>query len=963
MYIRGMYLRYHDSMPSRFVLLALASVLATVLVAPIAPLAHAQQATPADVRRAGLETRNRLFNDGYLAHVEAVNIGPTVMSGRVVDIDANPADPTHFLVAYATGGLWYTANNGQSFTPLFDEQSVLVLGDIAADWERGVIWVGTGENNASRSSYAGDGLYVSRDWGASWEHKGLAATHRTGRIVLHPSNPDVLWVAAAGALYSNGPDRGVYRSDDGGMTWEKTLFVSDRTGAIDLVMDPAHPDVLYATMWERERSAWNFVESGAGSGIHQSTDAGRTWTLLSTEASGFPTGDGVGRIGLDIQGDILYASLDNQNRRPDEDDDDAETDGLTRDDLRTMTRDAFIALPDSAIKGYLTAERFPREYDADTVRRMVQDGDIAPVALVEYVEDANAALFDTPVIGLEVYRSDDAGRTWKRTHEDYLDGVYNSYGYYFGEVRVAPDNADQVYAMGVPIIRSDDGGATWKSIGAAHVHADHHALWLNPSRPGHIINGNDGGLNISYDAGDTWMKANIPAVGQFYAIQVDNAESYRVYGGLQDNGTWVGPHDYQASYRWFDVGDYPYDRLGGGDGMQVEVDTRTNEVVYSGSQFGFYSRQDRSTGERASIRPRHKLGERPLRMNWQTPIHLSRHNQDILYYGANRLYRSMNRGENLEPISPDLTNGGRPGDVPFGTLATIDESPLRFGLLYTGSDDGLVHVTRDGGVTWTRIDAGLPQELWVSRVEASAFAESRVYVTLNGYRNDHFDAYVYRSDDYGTTWTRIGTDLPAEPVNVIVEDPANEDILYVGTDHAAYVSLDRGASFMGLSAAMPNAPVHDVKVQARDKDLLIGTHGRSIFRVDITELQQLDAEMLEQPVHLFDVADVRVSSSWGRQFAVYSEPNEPSVDIPVFARQAGEATLQVLGKDDEVVAERDVTLGRGLQTITYDLASDEPIGDAKVADNGRTYLVVGTYTLRVMLPNGAEASSSLDITK
>lgn len=935
----------------------------TVLLALIVPVAHAQQATPADIRREGVEIRNRLFDDGYLAHVEAVNIGPTVMSGRVVDIDANPADPTHFLVAYATGGLWYTSNNGQSFTPLFDEESVLVLGDIAADWERGVIWVGTGENNASRSSYAGDGVYVSRDWGASWEHAGLAATHRTGRIVLHPSNPDVVWVAAAGALYSNNPDRGVYRTGDGGATWEKTLFVNDRTGAIDLVMDPGQPDVLYASMWERERSAWDFVESGAGSGIHQSTDGGRTWTLLSTADSGFPTGQGVGRIGLDIHGDVLYASLDNQYRRPEEDDDDDEEEGLTRDDLRIMTRDAFIALPDSTIEGYLTAERFPKEYDVNTVLRMVQDGDIEPVALVEYVEDANAALFNTPVIGLEVYRSDNAGRTWRRTHEDYLDGVYNSYGYYFGEVRVASDNPDQIYAMGVPIIRSDDAGATWKSIDAAHVHADHHALWLNPSRPGHIINGNDGGLNISYDAGDTWMKANIPAVGQFYAIQVDNAESYRVYGGLQDNGTWVGPHDYQASYRWFDVGDYPYDRLGGGDGMQVEVDTRTNEVVYSGSQFGFYSRQDRSTGERASIRPRHKLGERPLRMNWQTPIHLSRHNQDILYYGANGLYRSMNRGDDMEPISPDLTAGGKPGDVPFGTLATIDESPLRFGVLYAGSDDGLVHVTRDGGVTWTRIDAGLPQNLWVSRVEASAFSESRVYVTLNGYRNDHFDAYVYRSNDFGASWTRIGTDLPVEPVNVIVEDPENEDILYVGTDHAAYVSLDRGASFMGLSAAMPNAPVHDMKVQAREKDLLIGTHGRSIFRVDIAQLQQLDGEMLEQPVHVFDVVDVRVSSNWGRQAAVYSEPNEPSVDIPVFASQAGEASLEVLDGDGTVVAEREVTLGRGLQTVAYDLASDEPIGKAKVADNGRSYLVVGTYTVRVVLPSGPDASASLKITK
>ncbi len=949
--------------------------------------------TPAEDRLSAKDVREGLFSNGLLAHVPARNVGPTIQSGRIVDIEANPERPSHFLAAYASGGLWYTENNGQSFRPLFDQEAVMTIGDIAADWERGTIWVGTGENNSSRSSYAGTGLYVSHDWGASWEHRGLAATHRTGRIVLHPSDPDIVWVAAAGALYSNGPDRGVYRTEDGGRTWEKTLYVDRVTGAIDLALHPENPDVLFATMWERDRRAWNFVESGSGSGMYRSDDGGRSWTLVSTENSGLPTGEGVGRIGLDISRsnpDVMYASIDNQNRRPEDEEDGVDAEGgVTRDDLRSMTRRAFLALPDSTIKNYLTAERFPAKYDAEAVRGMVERREIEPLALVEYVEDANSLLFDTPVIGLEVYRSGDGGATWRRTHNDFLDGVYNSYGYYFGEVRVAPDNEDEVYALGVPILRSGDGGTTWKSVGGANVHSDHQALWMNPSLPGHIIGGNDGGLNMSYDAGETWSVLNVPPVGQFYAIQVDMATPYNVYGGLQDNGTWRGPSTYVTNSRWLVSGEYPYDRIGGGDGMQVEVDTRTNEVVYSGSQFGFYSRQDLASGERQSIRPRHDLGERPLRMNWQTPIHLSRHNQDILYYGANRLFRSMNRGQDLAPISPDLTRGGLKGDVPYGTLATIDESPLRFGLLYTGSDDGLIHVSRDGGVTWQRIDEDLPEELWVSRVEASAHAEGRVYAALNGYRWDHFDAYVYASDDYGASWKRIGADLPAEPVNVVLEDPSNEDVLYVGTDHAVYVSLDRGLTFMGLAADMPKVPVHDLKVQSRDEELVIGTHGRSLFVAPTRHLVQLTPEMRSRPVHIFDMDDVQHSDRWGQQFATWSDAFEPSVTIAVFARDAaggsagagggaddggareGTARLVVLDADGAEVHAEDIALGRGLNYVEYDLSAGGEAGSlagtalegAEPADNDKTYLTPGAWTVRIELPGGESAETELNVTK
>ncbi len=935
-------------------------------------------ATTVAVRDAGVQRRADLEKKSLVATVPVRSIGPTVMSGRIVDIDASPLDPTHMYIAYASGGLWESTNNGQSFTPVFDNQNVMTIGDIAVDWAHGgTIWVGTGENNSSRSSYAGDGMYRSDDGGKTWSRMGLEATERIGRIVLHPEDPDILWVAALGHLYSPNEERGVYRSEDGGKTWTRTLFVDENSGAIDLVIDPDHPDILYAATWQRARRAWNFVESGTGSGIFKSVDSGKTWTRLDTGTSGLPTGDGLGRVGLDIfPGDssVLYAVIDNQNRRPEENAEE-DGDGLTRDDFRSMSREAFLNVDPERIGDYLKAERFPKKYTVEVVTEKVRSGEITPLDLVAFVEDANAQLFDTNVIGAEVYRSDDAGATWKRTHEGYLDSVYNSYGYYFGQIRVAPDNADQIYIHGVPILRSDDGGKTFTSVGERHVHSDHHALWIDPNASSHILNGNDGGLNISYDSGETWVKANTPSVGQFYAVQVDDADPYNVYGGLQDNGVWVGPHTYRASYSWYASGDYPYDFLAGGDGMQVEVDTRTNDIIYTGSQFGFYTRINRTTGKRISIRPRHELGDRPLRFNWQVPIHLSRHNQDILYYGANRLFRSMNQGKSFEAISEDLTHGGQPGDVPYGTLATIDESPLQFGLIYTGSDDGYVYVTEDSGHEWTRISDTLPQNLWISRVEASAHEKSRVYVSLNGYRWDDFSSYVYRSDDFGKTWLRIGKDLPAEPVNVITEDPENENLLYVGTDHGLYASLDGGESFGLMSSALPGAPVHDLKIQATAHDLVIGTHGRSLYLADVAPVEALTDELQAEPVHVFDIPVQSYNSSWGRKRAVWSTASVPDVSIVFFAGTPGEARIVISSEDGEVLKTMTQEVSRGLNYVSYDLSIDPEAGERmasdlgegdegeierKPADNGVWYLSPGEYRMRVSL-GGETDETGLEI--
>jgi photosystem II stability/assembly factor-like uncharacterized protein len=952
------------------------SILSLVVVALTALPANAQQmtsdvvATSPMVRAASAARSAAMDASSVVKNVPFRNIGPTVMSGRVVDIDAWAQDPTHFFVAYASGGLWRTRNNGVSFDPVFDNQDVMTIGDIAVDWSaypqhEPTVWVGTGENNSSRSSYAGNGVYSSTDGGGTWTHHGLDGTQRTGRILLHPTDPNTVYVGALGPLYHASDDRGFYKTTDGGETWQKTLFVDANTGVIDLVADPGNPDVMYAATWHRERRSWNFVEGGGGSGIYRTDDGGDSWAKITGEGSGFPDGKGVGRIGLAIYNDdpsIMYALLDNYFRRPVDGD---EEEGLTRDALRTMSSKDFLALDEADIEMYLDSNNFPREYNLRRVRGMVRDGEIEPVALVEFVEDANSLLFETNVIGAQVYRSNDAGATWTRTHEDYLDGLYSSYGYYFGEIRVAPDTPDRIYIMGVPILKSEDAGASWSNIGGGGVHSDHQAMWVNPNRVGHIINGNDGGLNVSWDDGENWLKLNTPPVGQFYSVQIDAAEPYNVYGGLQDNGVWFGPSSYTANSGWYGRGQYPYRSIAGGDGMQVEVDTRDNTTVYTGSQFGAYSRINTEAGGRLSVRPPNKLGEPRLRFNWQVPIHLSRHNQDILYYGSNQLHRSMQQGADMKAISPDLTKGGRKGDVPFGTLATIDESPLQFGLLYTGSDDGYVHVSRDGGTSWTRISDDLPQDLWVSRVEASNHKVARVFVTLNGYRWDHFDAYVYVSEDFGATWTRIDGGLPGEPVNVIVEDPEVEDLLYVGTDQGLYVSLDGGATWDAFAGGLPGAPVHDLKVHQEAKDLVVGTHGRSVYIGSVAELQELTPEIRESELHLFTLADVSQSANWGRQFSRFSPANEPSTEFGLWAGSGRAGTLRIRSEEGEAVYEDAITLDRGLNYLTYDLSATSPAGlpgEPEEADNGKTYLTTGEYKVEITA-GGATSTGALKITE
>jgi len=820
-----------------------------ILLLVIVNSAQAQvKPSTATERLNGLQKRKLLEQDTMLNSIKFRNVGPSIMSGRVTDVDVNPNDPTEFYVAYATGGLWYTKNNGQSLVPVFDKENAFGIGDIAVNWKEGVIWVGTGESNSSRSSYSGLGVYKSMDKGKTWEYLGLPESQHIGKIILHPTDNNIAWVAVLGHLYSPNKERGVYKTTDGGKSWKQTLFVDENTGAADMDINPKNPDELYASVWYRTRRAWNFEESGKTSGIYKSTDAGNTWKPVTAAGSGFPSGDGLGRIGLAVfakNPNIIYATLDNQGHRPDTAVKKADTNYVLK-NFKDLTKESFAALDNNKLDSFLVNNNFKEKYTAATVKELVRTDKIKPTEIYNYLFDANTALFETPIIGCEVYRSDDAGLTWHKVNSKGLD-LYNTYGYYFGKISVSTSNEDKIVVSGFDLLLSTDGGKTFKETDNDATHADWHGCWINPNKDSHWVAYNDGGCNVTYDNGEHWFKANTPSVGQFYKIAVDEAKPYNIYGGLQDNGTWFGPSTTKNIDQWDYEGVYPWKQIGGGDGMQVAIDTRDNKTAYSGSQFGFYGRRSTDGGKRMFIYPRPDLGEAKYRFNWQTPIWLSKHNQDVFYYATNRFHRSLQKGENLEPLSPDLTNGGREGDVPFGTSTTLAESPMKFGLIYVGTDDGNIQVSKDAGYTWTKVSGSLPktvQGMYVSRVAPSAFKEGRVYASLNGYRNDHFGAYLFVSEDYGTTWTSLGNDLPMEPINVVAEDPKKENIIYVGTDNGLYASFNMGKTFMILDNNLPRVPVHDIVIQQRENELVVGTHGRSVYIAKLKELHKLYDKMM-----------------------------------------------------------------------------------------------------------------------
>lgn len=758
----------------------------------------AQERMSATERLARFDDHQRKVAESPFRSLTWQHLGPTNISGRVTDVAvAEPRGETYTMyVGAAAGGVWKTTNEGVTWENVFEDEITASIGDVAiAPSDANQVWVGTGEANLFRSSHAGAGVYRSTDGGHTWAHRGLTETHTIGRVVVHPTNPEIVWVAAGGHAYRDNPERGVFKTTDGGRTWEKVLYVDERTGAIDLVIHPADPTTLYAATWQRRRAKFNdprnepaFTGSDVpytGSGVWKSTDGGVTWTSIN---QGLPEARFRGRIGIDLarsQPETLYAYVDN----------------------------------------YEIARQRPGG-----------------------ARDSYGRPRGGVIRGATIYRSDDGGGSWRRTSQQsrYMEGLGGTYGWVFGQIRVDPNDPDRIYVLGIHLNVSDDGGRTFRRVGGMHV--DHHGLYIDPNNSDYLVDNNDGGAYVSYDGGEQWrFFTDIPVV-TFFNVNYDMGEPFRVYGSVQDHGSYSGVVDLSRGRQA--IPPVAWQDAPGGEGSHHAIDPRDPNTVYSAGFYGSLSRTDLSTGTTRFIAPLPEPGAPPLRGQWLAHFILSPHDPNTIYHGMNYVFRSTNRGDDWERISPDLSHDdpSRVGDIPFQTVVALSESPVTAGLLYAGTDDGRVHVMRGPDEPWVDISAGLQRDRFTSEVVASAYDEATVYVTQNGRRSDDFAPYVWRSTDHGATWSSLARDVPVGPVNILREDPKNPDILYLGTDVGVYVSLDRGERWHALATGMPSTFVHDLVIHPRDDVMVAATHGQGMFALDVRPLQKLTPAAIDSLV-------------------------------------------------------------------------------------------------------------------
>lgn len=871
----------------------------------LAGQAHAQrQPTSATVPANATRLVAGVPDSAVLAELRFRSIGPAVMSGRVSDIAvpsaSRPGDRLGKImyIAAAAGGVWKTTNGGATWSPLFDAQRVSSIGAVAvAPTDGNILWVGSGESNNLRSSSWGDGIYKSTDGGKTWTHMGLRKSQHIARVLIHPTNADIVYVAAMGPLWAGGGERGLFKTTDGGRTWKNLKQLGEYTGFTDVTFDPTNPDIVYAASYQRDRRAYSFVAGGPESGIWKSTDGGDNWTQLT---AGLPTGD-KGRIGISVS--------------------------------RSMPHRIYATV---------------------------------------HAEDGG------------IFRSDDAGATWTRT------STLTSIPWFFGQIRADPNIPDRVYFLGVQLMVSDDAGRTFRAI-ANNTHADHHAMWIDPNDSDHLVIGNDGGLYMSEDKGATWdFAVNLP-ISTFYAINVDQREPYYwVYGGLQDNGTWGAPVQTRTRTG---VTNMDWLRAGGGDGFYPAIDPTDHNIVYLESQNGALSRFDYATQESKPIRPSAD-GER-LRYNWSAPLLISPHANTTLYFAAHYVFRSTDRGDSWTKVSPDLTRGldretlpimgftgpgglGRhDGTADFGNIATLSESPRVKGLLYTGSDDGVVAVTRDGGANWTKIEKfpGVPDLTHVSRVVASAHHDGTVYATFDGHRSNDFKPYVLKSTDYGRTWTSIAANLPADgPAYVIREHHRNPNLLFVGTEYGVFASVNGGKSWSQIKAGIAPAPVHDLLIHPRENDLVVGTHGRGMYVLDdISPLEKLAEESAN--IRLFAIRPVHIENRSGG-FDIpgdrwYTTENPPAGAIISYlvgseVRATSTFKLRILDAREQLVRELEADNGVGIQRTNWDLRYAPAIpaegnrGGFGQQQSG-PYVYPGRYTVQLQVDDRIAAQTTVEV--
>ncbi len=853
------------------------SALAVLLGLSLAPALHGQTPRPLPVAQE--------FDSLHFR-----SIGPATMSGRIADLAVYEADPAVYYVGTAHGGVWKTTSNGALFTPLFQDEGLISIGDVTISQRNpDLVWVGAGESNNRQSISWGGGVWKSTDGGTTFRFMGLENSKHINRIIIDPSNEDIVLVAATGPLFGPGGDRGVFKTTDGGRSWRQVLEVDDDTGANALVRAPTDPNTLYASTYQRRRNACCMNGGGPGSGIWKSTDNGDTWTRLT--GNGLPDGP-LGRIALDVY------------RR-----------------------------------------------DANTVYALIE----GPSPARGGGPGGGAAGGEAPEPTTGIYRSNDAGQTW-----ELMSGT-NPRPMYFSQVRIDPTNPDRVYLGGVGLHMTIDGGRTFETDAAQATHDDVHAIWIDPGNPEHILIGNDGGLAVSYDMSKTWtFIPNLP-VGLFYHVSFDMERPYNICGGMQDNYNWCGP---SASRQNRGIMNYDWFQILGGDGFVALPDLRDSRIVYTESQGGNMIRRNTITGESRSIRPsaanvtNAEEGE-SYRFNWDTPLIRSPHDPGVLLAAAQRVFRSTDGGDSWTAISPDLTtNADRNEIVTMGvrndqiqisrndgisswpTIVSLAESPARAGVYYTGTDDGVVSVSRNGGVSWRDVTGnlpGFPSGGWVSEVVPSWAADGRVYVTVDNHLNNDYEPYIWVSEDYGQTFRSMNAGLGGQNVRTLTEDLRNPDVLYIGTETGIFLSLDRGQSWRRLQANLPTVRVDEITLHPRDNAMLVATHGRSLFVLDhLGPIQEYasaqaaagNAKLFSIPTALqWKSLDLRNDEFWGHQVFVGENPPTDAVIQYDLKRPADELSLRISDARGKTIRELAAPESRrqpGIRTLCWDMRY-EPI--------------------------------------
>ena len=821
-----------------------------------------------------------LFNEFTYRNFSPHRVGSWVSDIAVPETEASEYRYTWY-VAGRHGGVWKTINNGVTFEPVFEDYGNLSVGAIAISGSNPeAVWVGTGEPSCARSAHAGNGIYRSRDGGETFKLMGLEDSHHIPRIVIHPDNENIVYVAVMGHLYSPNRERGVFKTTDGGETWKKVLYISDAVGVIDLVINPDNPEILYAAAYDKARYPWHYEAGGPESGIYKTVDGGKKWKRLK---GGLPEGN-IGRIGIDIyrsDPDVLYAVVENLNVRP----------GI---------------IPDKGESNH-------------------------------HLRDA---WFDR-FIGGEVYRTGDAGDSWVRMNHDTVD-VSSKAAYSFNQIMIDPNDENNLFVSNVYVQTSHDQGKTWNDWSGPPEHlftnmfGDIRTFWINPFDSRHLIIGSDGGVYVTYDGGRHMQHHYHLPFGEMYAIETDMEVPYNIYVGLQDHEGWKAPSNGSLG----EISSLDWRAVGMWDGMHHAVDKSNSRWVYFTTQFGAHHRVDQARGERFMIEPIAEKNKPSYRYTWNTPLVMSPHNSKVIYTGGQMLLRSVDRGESWEEISPDLTTNDSvkiagKGHIMYCTITTISESPVKPGVIWVGTDDGRVHMTADNGKSWNECTeqiekAGVPHERWVSRVFASHHDPAVAYVTKSGFSNDDFKPYVFMTEDYGKTWKNISSNLPDQPVNVIWEDDVNPGFLVAGNDHGVYISLDRGSFWTRFNQNIPSVPVKDLKIHSRDRDLVVATYGRGAYVTDIYPFREITPELLKQDVHLFEIEpkprmNYSRQAGWGNIRLMgdshIATPNEPNgIVLYYFLGRdfRDNVSVEIKNNKGDVVFRRDGEGTEGLHRMIWD---------------------------------------------